>query len=599
MKKLGQDRVHEIKHLQRCINDLVSLMALPAIWSGHEPSQIVEMLLDALLNMLGLEFVCARLDDPVTAAPVEILRVAESCKLKVPRQDIGVALAGWLKRDREIPLPPTSAFGEKISIVPVPLGVHGEIGMIVVGSERENFPSQTESLLLTVAANQASIALREAVLLNEQKQIASELDRRVVQRTAELAATNEELRREIAERKLAETLLSQSHAQAVRSEEKWRSVFENSAVGVALADLNGRFIGTNPVFQKMVGYTDDELRQLTFLEITHEDNVEHNRALIRDLVGGKRQQFQVENQYRRKDGQAVWARNNVSILPGTDREPRFLMALSEDITQRKLSEDALAKARLELTKVASITSLGVLTASIAHEVNQPLSGIITNANTCLRMLSADPANIDGARETVRRTIRDGRRASEVITRLRTLYSKKDPIVEAMDLNEAAREVTALSSTEIQKNGVTLRQELADDLAPAFGDRIQLQQVILNLVRNAVDSMSTIDSRPRELLIRTEWDNENQVRLSVRDSGAGLTPEAADRIFEAFYTTKSDGMGIGLSVSRSIIEAHQGRLWATPNDGPGCTFSFAIPCMPKALADEETGRHPADSAADAA
>jgi C4-dicarboxylate-specific signal transduction histidine kinase len=275
------------------------------------------------------------------------------------------------------------------------------------------------------------------------------------------------------------------------------------------------------------------------------------------------------------------------------------MELSEDITPRKLSEEALAKARSELAKVARITSLGVLTASIAHEVNQPLSGIITNASTCLRMLSADPPNVDGARETVRRTIRDGNRASDVITRLRTLYSKKEPSPESMDLNEATREVTALWLSELQRTGVVLRYELADDLPAVVGDRIQLQQVILNLLRNAADAMGTTDDHPRELLIRTERDEGNQVRLSVRDSGVGLAPQAADKLFEAFYTTKTDGMGIGLSISRSIIEAHQGRLWATPNDGPGATFSFVIPCTLEGLADAETGIDRTDPTKDAA
>jgi PAS domain S-box-containing protein len=263
------------------------------------------------------------------------------------------------------------------------------------------------------------------------------------------------------------------------------------------------------------------------------------------------------------------------------------MGAVQDITTRRLSEEALAKARTELARVASITSLGVLTASMAHEVNQPLSGIITNASTCLRMLDANPPNVEGARETARRTIRDGHRASDVITRLRTLYSRKEPALESMDLNEAAREVTALSSTEIQRNGVTLRQEYADDLPPALGDRIQLQQVILNLVRNAADAMSTIDDRPKELLVRTERGEGNQVRLSVKDSGVGFASQAADKIFEPFYTTKTDGMGIGLSISRSIIEAHQGRLWAARNDGPGSTFSFSVPCRHEGLGDTET------------
>ena len=258
----------------------------------------------------------------------------------------------------------------------------------------------------------------------------------------------------------------------------------------------------------------------------------------------------------------------------------------QDVTQRWLSEEALGKARSELAHVARVTSLGVLTASIAHEVNQPLSGIVTNASTCLRMLAADPPNVDGARETARRTIRDGNRASEVITRLRALFGKKDTTTESVDLNQAAREVIALSLGDLQRSRVILRPELAEDLPPVTGDRVQLQQVILNLLRNASDAMSAVDDRPRELVIRTQRDEGDGVRLSVQDAGAGLELKDMDRLFEAFYTTKSEGMGIGLSVSRSIIESHHGRLWAEPNDGPGATFSFSIPRG----AEDMTGVH---------
>ena len=241
------------------------------------------------------------------------------------------------------------------------------------------------------------------------------------------------------------------------------------------------------------------------------------------------------------------------------------------------SEEALDKARSELARVASVMSLGALTASIAHEVNQPLSGIITNASTCVRMLDADPPNVSGARETARRTIRDGHRAADVITRLRALFSKKDGGRELVYLNQATREVIALSRSELQRNRVTLRTELAGDLPLVPGDRVQLQQVILNLLRNASDAMSSVDDRPRELLFKTEREEGDRVRLSVRDAGTGLEPQTMDRLFQAFYTTKDGGMGIGLSVSRSIIENHGGRLWATPNNGPGVTFSFSIPC----------------------
>ena len=252
------------------------------------------------------------------------------------------------------------------------------------------------------------------------------------------------------------------------------------------------------------------------------------------------------------------------------------IAAVQDVTARRQAEEARDKARSELAGVARVMSLGTLAASIAHEINQPVSGIITNASTCQRMLAATPPNVDGALETARRTIRDANRASEVITRLRALFSKKEIAIESVDLNEATREVIALSLSGLQRNTVVVQTELADDLPPVIGDRIQLQQVVLNLLRNGSEAMSAVDDRTRELLVRTERAEGNQVHLSVKDSGVGITPQAADRIFEGFYTTKTDGMGIGLSISRSIIEAHHGRLWAVANDGPGSTFSFAIP-----------------------
>ena len=258
------------------------------------------------------------------------------------------------------------------------------------------------------------------------------------------------------------------------------------------------------------------------------------------------------------------------------------IAAVQDVTARRMSEEALAEARSELAKVARVTSLGVLTASIAHEVNQPLSGIITNASTCLRMLDADPPNVDGARETARRTIRDGNRASDVITRLRALFSKKEFTFELLDLNEVTREVIALSLSDLQRNRVALQLELAEDLPTIIGDRIQLQQVILNLLRNASDAMVDVHDRPRQLLVRTEREDGDRVRVSVRDAGVGVDPRSMNKLFDACYTTKSGGMGIGLSVSRSIIEGHQGRLWAESNDGPGATFSFSIPSGPESV-----------------
>jgi PAS domain S-box-containing protein len=304
-----------------------------------------------------------------------------------------------------------------------------------------------------------------------------------------------------------------------------------------------------------------------------------NERIERARAGGS--DFEYELRLLMPDGSVKHVNAIAHGSHDAEGRPEYIGAL-QDVTQRRMSEEALAKARSELSKVIRVTSLGVLTASIAHEVNQPLSGIITNASTCLRMLDADPPNIDGARETARRTIRDGNRASEVITRLRALFGKKEFTFELLDLNEVTSEVIALSLSDLQRNRVALQSEFAEDLPTISGDRTQLQQVILNLLRNASDAMVGVHDRPRQLLIRTVREEDDRVRVSVRDAGVGIEPQSMNKLFDPFYTTKSDGMGIGLSLSRSIVERHHGRLWAEPNDGPGATFSFSIPRGPETI-----------------
>jgi C4-dicarboxylate-specific signal transduction histidine kinase len=246
-----------------------------------------------------------------------------------------------------------------------------------------------------------------------------------------------------------------------------------------------------------------------------------------------------------------------------------------DVTERGLAQAALEKVRSELVRVARAMSLGMLTASIAHEINQPLTGIVTNASTCLRMLASEPPNLDGARETARRAIQDGLRAAKVTRQLHALFSQKEVATESVDLNEATRDVIALSSRDLRDKQVELKQELASDLPRVRGDHVQVQQVVLNLLLNATDAMSGVADRPKRLLVRTEREGGDGVRLTVRDSGVGFEPRNEGKLFDPFYTTKASGMGIGLSISRSIIEGLGGRLWATLNDGPGATFSFTL------------------------
>jgi signal transduction histidine kinase len=220
-------------------------------------------------------------------------------------------------------------------------------------------------------------------------------------------------------------------------------------------------------------------------------------------------------------------------------------------------------------------TMGELTALIAHEINQPLAAVVTNANACLRWLMGPIPNLDEAREALARIVRDGNRASDVIGRIRALVKKSGTEKASLDLNEVIQEVVGLVQSEIQKSGVTLQMELADDLPQILGNRVQLQQVILNLVMNGIEAMDTVTDRPREILIRSCEHESDQLLIAVQDSGVGIDSQNLEKIFDAFYTTKPQGMGMGLAISRSIVENHGGRLWAVPNDSPGATFQFTL------------------------
>jgi PAS domain S-box-containing protein len=807
-------RAEQVERLQGCINNLVTLVGLPASWTGADSSVIASTLLETLVGMLGLDLLFVRLIHPSTSSPIEMARVAPGWHLPTRPHAVGTMLDLWFDGDPE-QWPPVlrQRFGERnLSIVALPVGLQGDLGLLAAGSERADFPSQTERLLLTVARNQVLLALGEARLLTEQKHVANALDHQVARRTAELSAANEGLRRaeealrasEVNLRQIVDSIpgfaatlnpagqvehlnrqLLDYFGKTVEELKAWqfgdavhpddlphviatltRSIqtgdpydiehrcrrsdgvyrwFQVRALPVRdpdggitgwyvlLTDIDDRkraeeairasernldqIINTIPAlawsarpdgsaeffnrhYLDYVGVPAEQVRDWGWTVAVHPDDL--NGLLAgwrRTLAAGRRGESearlrradgeyrwfliqvhplrdeagsivkwygtntdidgrkQAEEELRRSEAflaeaqhlsltgsfswrmgadQITWSdqvyrifeldpslpvtleRIQSRIFPddlalfsgiveqartdgsGFEYEMRLLMpddsikylhvvahaardkdgdaeyiGAVQDVTERRRAQEALDQARAELTRVARVTSLGVLTVSIAHEVNQPLSGIVTNASTCLRMLAADPPNLDGARETLRRTIRDGHRASDVVTRVRRLFAKREVAGEPLDLNDATREVIALTAGELRRGKVTVREELAEDLPWISGDRVQLQQVILNLLLNAADAMSGIEDRPRELAVRTWRHADNGVSLSVRDSGVGFAPEDRHRLFEAFYTTKSQGMGIGLSVSRSIVERHNGRMWATPNDGPGATFGFSI------------------------
>jgi C4-dicarboxylate-specific signal transduction histidine kinase len=250
--------------------------------------------------------------------------------------------------------------------------------------------------------------------------------------------------------------------------------------------------------------------------------------------------------------------------------------LRGEITERQRAEEALQKAQAELAHVARVMTLGELTASISHEVNQPIAAVVTNGQVCLRLLALETPRPDDVRTTVERIVRDARRASDVIQRIRALAKRTEPQMVSLDINDVIREATLLVQREVLSHGVSLRTELASGLPPVLGDRVQLQQVIINLLMNGVEAMASVTDRPRRILIRSQRHEAGEVLVAVLDSGIGIDAETAERVFSAFFTTKPSGMGMGLSISRSIIRAHGGRLWVSPNPDHGAAFQFTVP-----------------------
>ena len=365
----------------------------------------------------------------------------------------------------------------------------------------------------------------------------------------------------------------QAEAELRDSEQQWRDVFENNPTMYFMVDAAGKVLAVNPFGADQLGYNVDELVGQPVLSVFIESDrepVKNNVAICLEHLG---QAKSWEARKVRKNGTVLWVRETAKAVPRANG-PIVLVAC-EDITEQKRAEEALRQAQADLAHVSRVTTMGEMAASIAHEVDQPLSGVVINANACLRFLTAAPPNLDEVRDGLQAIARDGRRASDVIARIRALARRTATEKEPLDINEVIREVVALAEGEARRTRVRLRTELAGNLPRVLGDRVELQQVVLNLLMNGLEAMHAVVDRPRELVMSTQREANDHVHVAVQDSGSGIDPQLADRIFEAFYTTKRSGIGMGLSISRSIVEQHDGRLWAVPNDGPGTTFHFTV------------------------
>jgi PAS domain S-box-containing protein len=478
-----------------------------------------------------------------------------------------------------------------------------------------------------------------------------------------------------------------------------------------MRDREGRFIAANSVFQNMLGYTESELCQLNFMDVTYEEDRKADLELAGEILEGKRQHYQIEKRYRRKDGALLWVRNNVALVPGMRDVAPFLFAVVEDITQRKQEESArrdseeryrvvvetandavvsadergaiqfanpatmrvfgydpaeligkpltvlmpefmrklhengfrrylttgqrhinwqsneftglrkngqefpvevsfgeltmnghrvftgfirdiserkqaeeqrekLRRAQADLAHINRVTTMGELAASLGHEIKQPISAAMTDAQTCMRWLACERPEVAEAREAASRLIKDVTRANEIIGRIGSLFKKHVPKRDLIDVNELIREMIVLMRIEASRYSISIHGDLADGLPKIMADRVGLQQVLMNLMLNGVEAMRDMTA-PGTLTIMSRRSEDGELAVSILDTGVGVPLEQIDQIFRAFITSKPQGTGMGLPISRSIIESHGGRLWATPNIGPGATFQFVLPIEPSA------------------
>jgi PAS domain S-box-containing protein len=374
--------------------------------------------------------------------------------------------------------------------------------------------------------------------------------------------------RDITERKQAEEALRSTEA-------KFRAVFDANFVPLCFWHEDGRILEANDAYLRLTGFTRTELEagQLRWDELTLPGEVQLVRRALTELAEGRESSTPYEQVYRLRDGRHIPVWLSGALLTGyTDRG----VAYAIDLSERKAAEAALQKAQTELTHAARVMIMGELAASLAHELTQPLTAILSNAQAALRFLAVASVDLGEVRAILVDIVADDQRAGEVIDRLRRWLRRDELERLPLDLNEVIRDVVKLMYSEIVIKNVVLGLDLAPDLPIVPGDRVQLQQVILNLLINSVEAMSAVEDRSRELLIRSSRDGAAGVLVAVRDVGIGLEPEQAERIFESFYTTKPKGLGLGLSISQAIIKAHGGRLSATPNEKYGTTFHFTLP-----------------------
>jgi len=389
------------------------------------------------------------------------------------------------------------------------------------------------------------------------------------------------LTRRNASKTVSRHISSTSIEMALRtSEERWQSLVDNPIFGVTFLDEHQRFVTTSRTFQNMVGYSDEELRLLTPLDISVPGEREINAVFFSEMREGKRQHYEMIKQLRCKNGKLIWV--HLYVFAITDRKSGMQLpfGIVFDITERKQAQDALQKTRTELARVARMNQLVAMTGSIAHEINQPITAILANANAGLRWLGRTTPDVNETRAVLQAIARETKRMDNIISGIRTIFKTGAAAGVSIDLNEVIREVLAVAQAEHWNSQIEVHTSLDENLPFVSADRVQLQQVILNLITNAIDAMGTVIDRERRLRVVSELKADDSISVTIEDSGTGFAPGDIDRIFDTFFTTKSHGMGMGLAICRTIVEAHGGRLTASPGNPYGAIFRIFLPVIGK-------------------
>jgi len=702
---MSEQIVDEAKQLRTCINDLIGIVALPAIWSGSSPTESVRTLLDMLIGMLRLDFAYLRLNLSAAELPLEVFRCSNAhTETGLPAGIVELLKSSSGNHLREWPRLVRNAFGKKeISITALQLGIEDEVGILLAGSQRADFPERTERLLLSVAANQVTVWLQGSRLLSQQTRIAQELDQKVAERTEELAAANIELRKEIAKQQSMTIENARLYRDLENRERKIGRLIDSNVIGIVIWDLDGRLLDANDAFLRMVGYDREDVKAgLRWFDMTPPEWQDvHARYEAEELAATGMMQPR-EKEYFRKDGSRVpiligaacfespptqgvayiidlskqkraeealrrseaylaeaqrLTHTGSCAIDGATREPVFwseemfqlfgfdpqkgppkweeflekihpedrekvrfanektfrnqvscdvefrvlnadgtvkhihgigqpvsdpnkqhvqVLGTMVDITERKRAEEARERLRhleADLAHTNRVSTMGELTASLAHEIKQPIGAAVTNAEACLRLIDRPEPDLVEAKEAARESIKDARRAADIIDRVRSVYQKGSSQLEMVDLNQLIEEMVIVMSSDANRNTVAIHTEYAQGLPHVLADRVQLQQALMNLMINGIEAMQ---GGGGALKIKSQVVPNGQLQISINDTGVGLPIENLDKIFNAFFTTKPRGTGLGLVITRSIIESHGGRIWATANSGTGATFHFTLP-----------------------